>query len=327
MSDHSPHSIGPFGTVVGRRPTTLSGRAAQLLAGGPLDALTLMRDVCQVERLQPDAAERMALALLASHEEFVQLPSGHWALRADRLAAPPVIAAPPRRRETSDADGAPRAEAASSFADVHFAVVDVETTGSRAGLGDRITEIAIAHVRGGEIVEVYQQLINPERPIPAFITQLTNINWEMVKDQPTFRRVADEVSSRLAGHIFVAHNAAFDWGFVSEELALGGVQLSGPRLCTVRLARLLLPQLARRNLDSVTRYFGIDIEGRHRAGGDAEATAKVLLRLLRVAEDEGLTTWPLLSARLDSPSRRRSSTAADRRRRAFPLPASEDHSA
>ncbi len=306
-------SRGSPGVVVGRRPTTLSARAAECLSAGPLDATTLMRDVCRVDRLQPDAAERMAIALLSSHEEFVRLPSGHWTLRDQ-----PSATAPASRDIRSD-------EAPPGLSAVSFAVVDVETTGTRSGRGDRVTEIAVAQVHGGRIVDVYSQLVNPERPIPSHISALTHITWSMVKDQPPFRQIAGQVTDRLAGHVFVAHNAAFDWRFVSDELARGGVRLGGPRLCTVRLARALLPQLSRRSLDHVTRYFGIDIAGRHRAGGDAEATARVLLRLLRIAEQEGLDSWPLLEARVASPARRKVRTAADRRRRAFPHPVIEDH--
>ena len=311
----------PVGTVVGRRPTTLSARAAQRLAGGPLDALTLMRDVCQVDRLQRDAADRMALALLSSHDEFFQLPSGHWALREQPEQDKTGQSNTPGDRSLASVP----TDGPTGLSDVSFAVVDVETTGTRSAGGDRVTEIAIARVHAGAIVEVYSQLVNPERLIPAHITALTQITWAMVKDQPPFRQVAEQVTERLAGHVFVAHNAAFDWRFVSDELARSGVQLAGPRLCTVRLSRLLLPQLARRSLDHVTRYFGIDNGARHRAAGDAEATARVLLRLLRIAEDEGLTSWPLLEARLASPVSRRGRTASDRRRRAFPLPAIEDH--
>lgn len=307
----------PIGTVVGRRPTTLSARAAERLARGPLDALTLMRDVCQVDRLQHDAAERMALALLSSHEEFVQLPSGHWALRAPSVHAHVPSLGGPTNSESAGVTNA--------LSHVAFAVVDVETTGVRSARGDRVTEIAIARVHAGDIVEVYSQLVNPERLIPAHITALTQITWAMVKDQPCFRHVAEQVTGRLAGHVFTAHNAAFDWRFVSDELGRGGVRLAGPRLCTVRLARVLLPQLSRRSLDHVTQYFGITIGARHRAAGDAEATARVLLRLLRIAEEEGLTSWPLLEARLASPLTRRRRTAAERRRRAFPLPVPEDH--
>jgi DNA polymerase-3 subunit epsilon len=307
--------------VIGRRPTTLSARAAECLAGGPLDPVTLMRDVCGVDRLQRDAAERMALALLSSHDEFVQLPSGHWALRA-MPPAPRAVEATTAPVIDAEFDGS---TSAPGLRDVSFAVVDVETTGTRAGSGDRITEIAIVRVTNGEIADVYSQLVNPERPIPSHISALTQITWAMVKDAPPFRQIADQVTSRLAGHVFAAHNASFDWRFVSEELSRSGLRLGGPKLCTVRLARLLLPNLPRRSLDHVTRYFGIEIGARHRAAGDAEATALALIKMLRIAEQEGVTSWPMLEARLASPATRRSTTASDRRRRAFPLPASEDH--
>ena len=315
------------------RPTTLSSRAAQRLADGPLDPLTLMRDGCRVERLQPDAAERMAIALLSSHPEFVRLPSGHWALRpglASAVALPRGERAGVSVGAVADAGAGADADAALvpgvSLRDVAFAVTDVETTGTRATEGDRITEIAIARVQGGQIVDVYAQLVNPQRSIPPYITQLTQISWDMVKDQPTFRDVAPQVADRLAGHVFTAHNAAFDWRFVGEELYRShGQRLSGPRLCTVRMARVLLPSLARKSLDHVTRYFGIEIAARHRAEGDAVATAHALLRMLAIAEDEGVTSWPALERLLSSPAGRPRPTASDRRRRAFPLPASEDH--
>lgn len=341
----APPRGSAIGTTIGKRPTTLSARAAEALQNGPLDALTLMRDVCQISRLHQDAADRMALALLSSHDEFVQLASGHWALReeasgatashVDGAASRRSRPSPPAGRGPDDlghhADASPptaRLPEQTSLFDlglrsVDFAVVDVETTGTRAA--DRVTEIAIARVRGGEIVDVYEQLVNPQRPIPAHISALTQITWAMVKDQPPFRHISEAVSQRLAGHIFTAHNAAFDWRFVSGELARGGLRLGGPRLCTVRLARLLLPQLSRRSLDHVTRYFGIEIAARHRAGGDAEATARALLRLLHLAEDAGFTTWSSLEAHLSAPAIRRRRSAADRRRRAFPRPVTEEH--
>jgi len=305
-------SSRPFGTVVTPRPTTLSARALRCLADGPLDAVTLMRDVCQVARLQVDAAERMAQALLGHHPEFARLPSGHWALtEAGTASAPPAASA--------------ASAAVPRLADIAFSVVDVETTGTQASGGDRITEIAIVEVRGGEVGDVFSQLVNPERPIPPYITALTRISWDMVRDQPPFRQVAQGVLDRLSGTVFVAHNASFDWRFVSEELRRGvGHELSGPRLCTVRLAKALLPDLPRRSLDHLTRYFNIEIEARHRAAGDALATAQALCRMLRVAEGEGVRTWPELEALLAPRGPRARRTASDRRRRAFPLPVSED---
>lgn len=298
------------------RPTTLSARALQHLAAGPLDAVTLMRAVCQVQRLQVDAAERMAVALLGNHPEFVRLPSGHWALAEPVASAGDAVAGAAHPSATV----AP----VPSLADIRFAVVDVETTGTRPTAGDRITEIAIVHVQGGEVAEVYSQLVNPERPIPPFITALTQISWDMVRDQPCFRHIAPEVIARLTGSVFVAHNASFDWRFVSEELRRGiGHELSGPRLCTVRLAKQLLPELSRRSLDHLTRHFGIEIEARHRAAGDAVATAHALSRMLRLAEREGVRTWADLEGLL-TPARQRRRTASDRRRRAFPLPVDQD---
>lgn len=257
----------------------------------------------------------MAQALLGSHPEFLRLPSGHWA-----LAGAEPVAAGAGVSVRSEPVGSPR------LADIAFAVVDVETTGTQAAGGDRITEIAIVQVRGGEVAEVYSQLVNPERPIPPFITALTQITWDMVRDQPCFRHVAPQVMERLSGTVFVAHNAAFDWRFVSEELRRGvGHELAGPKLCTVRLAKKLLPDLPRRSLDHLTRYFNIEIEARHRAAGDAVATAHALCRMLRVAEQEGLRTWADLESLLAPASQRRRTTAKDRRRRAFPLPADEDY--
>ena len=99
-----------------------------------------------------------------------------------------------------------------------YVVVDVETTGTSPGSGDRITEIAAIVVRDGVVAERFETLVNPERPIPPMITNLTQINWEMVKDAPRFRDICDELLRVLAGHVFVAHNAEFDWRFVSAEV-------------------------------------------------------------------------------------------------------------
>lgn len=211
-------------------------------------------------------AERLAVALLGADPRVKRLPDGRWELALEARPSPPL------ERCT-------------------FAVVDVETTGMRARHGDRVTEIAIAVLGAGGVELAYEALINPGRPIPAEITALTRISDEMVRERPTFDALADEVLDALAGRIFVAHNVRFDWGFVSAELERSrSVRLSGPRLCTVELSKRLLPGLKSRNLDSVTTYFGIDVGDRHRAAGDAVATARVLERLLDAARDLGAQT-------------------------------------
>lgn len=312
MSTHRP--IWQRAVAVQSEPTTLSARALQRLQSGPLDSVSLMRDVCHVDRLTPEAAERMAVALLGTRHEFVRLANGAWALRDDpRLLSPDNAA--PRVIEESDP----------ALSSLSFAVVDVETTGTSAKTHDRITEISVVRVVEGRIADVYTRLVNPERSIPAFITSLTQISWDMVKDQSPFRDIAEDIAERLTGHVFTAHNAAFDWGFVSEELSRSaGRQLSGPRLCTVRLARVLLPELSRRSLDHVTQHFGIEVSARHRAEGDAVATAHCLIRMLRVAEEREVTTWSALASLIGPMQSSRRTTAGDRRRRAFPHPVTKD---
>jgi DNA polymerase-3 subunit epsilon len=126
----------------------------------------------------------------------------------------------------------------------------------------------------------------------------------MVREAPYFDHIADEIHSRLAGRAFVAHNVTFDWGFVSAELLRAqGDAPSVPRLCTVRMARRLVPGLRRRNLDELARHFGVQVHARHRAYGDALATARVLLRLLdeaggRGIEDLATLQWYLKRRRL-----------------------------
>ena len=180
---------------------------------------------------------------------------------------------------------------------VDFVVVDVETTGTGPRYGDRVTEVAAVHVRGGVITPAFESLINPGRSIPGHITALTGISNAMVADAPRFEDIAGKLASHLAGRVFVAHNAAFDWGFLEAEfgrIATGALTgLVPSRLCTVRLARRFLRHLPRRNLDAVCWHYGVGNNGRHRAAGDAYATAQVLVRLLQDAERAG--SWSLES--------------------------------
>jgi DNA polymerase-3 subunit epsilon len=111
----------------------------------------------------------------------------------------------------------------------------------------------------------------------------------MVQDAPYFEHVADRVAELLEGRVFVAHNARFDRGFVRAELIEArGEAPSFESLCTVQMARGLLPGLRRRNLDALAGHFGVPILGRHRAGGDALATARILIRLLDEAALQGI---------------------------------------
>jgi len=314
-------------------------RARDALAAGPLDAVSLMERVCALPSAPRAVADRLAEALFGRHSDFARDGEGRWALVAPDVddngvratsassaasyaglaGASPGEASPPMPRGRTVRE---RRQAASGaierddvpLRDISFAVVDVETTGTSPSQRDRVTEIAIVQVAGGEVQECFETLVNPDRSIPPAIVALTRITDEMVREAPRFRDVAHDVVGRLRERVFVAHNVSFDWRFVSHEVQrAAGVSLVGEQLCTVRLARHLLPQLPRRSLDAVTHYFGIDIGARHRAAGDALATAHVLVRLLRLAEDRGAVTWRELDALLH---RGRSRTT--RRRSAMP---------
>ena len=167
---------------------------------------------------------------------------------------------------------------------MEFAVVDIETTGSTPQSAG-ITEIAIVIHNGVEVTGKYVTLINPRHKIPPFIVNMTGISDEMVAGAPLFEDVAPQIYNLLNGRVFVAHNVSFDYSFVHYLLGRSGFQWSAPKLCTIRLSRRVFPGLEKYGLGSLTRDLGIKIEGRHRAWGDAAATAQVLTMAI---EKEGM---------------------------------------
>ncbi|MEO8911301.1 MAG: exonuclease domain-containing protein [Gemmatimonadaceae bacterium] len=323
--------------------TLLTSRAADYLAAGPADVVDLIGHICSLPGAPRIVAEHMAHAIFAGRRDFVQTADGRWQLsgpvatgsHAPAQATPIVEASTPGF--SYGRPGFPASEFESSrprrrsvavpsepLRSLSYVVVDVETTGGRANYGDRITEIAAVVVRDNRIVEMFETLVNPERSIPYFVSQLTNITWDMVRDAPTFDRVAPDVMRVLEGNVFVAHNAMFDWRFVGAELSRSTNQrLRGRKLCTVGMARKVLPQLPRRSLDHIARYYGVEITGRHRAGGDALATARCLIRMLDDLSDRGCDTWEDLDALLRRPSKRRKK----RRPPALPTPVTRDTTA
>lgn len=165
-----------------------------------------------------------------------------------------------------------------------YAIVDIETTGTNAGFHG-ITEVAIFIHDGERVVDSWQSLINPQSEIPPFIQQMTGITNEMVATAPLFEDVAAEIYQLLHPHIFVAHNAGFDYGFIKAHLAYCGFDFHVKKLCTVRLSRKVFPGMQSYSLGKLCNSLGIVINDRHRAAGDALATAE-LFRLI-VAHDAG----------------------------------------
>lgn len=161
-----------------------------------------------------------------------------------------------------------------------FAIIDIETTGGTP-LEDKVIEIAIVLHDGEKILDSYSTLVNPERPIPWQITQLTGIDSRMVKDAPRFYEVAKKIVEFTADAIFVAHNVRFDYNFLRSEFHRLGYKYHRKQLCTVRLSRKLLPGQASYSLGRLCKGLGIEVNGRHRALGDAMATAQLLDMMLR----------------------------------------------
>ena len=167
-----------------------------------------------------------------------------------------------------------------------FVVVDVETTGLSPRDGG-ITEIAMIKVRNGLLWDEYSTLVNPLIPIPFDITSLTGIDDEMVADAPTAEEVAPVIAEFLGDGVFTAHNAPFDLGFVNSTLSKGRIdRIQNPVLCTCKLARRLLPNLFSKSLGPVAKQLGIKNSHRHRASGDAYATAQVLIQFLNRLETD-----------------------------------------
>ncbi|WP_346859265.1 exonuclease domain-containing protein [uncultured Draconibacterium sp.] len=161
-----------------------------------------------------------------------------------------------------------------------FAIIDIETTGHSAKFG-KITEIALYQHNGQEVTHSFSTLINPEMDIPYFITELTGIDNEMVKNAPKFYEVAKTIVELTQGRTFVAHNVSFDYNFIKEEFNKLGYNYMQKTMCTVKLSRRLLPGHGSYSLGKLCSDLNIEINGRHRAAGDALATVKLFEILLQ----------------------------------------------
>lgn len=155
-----------------------------------------------------------------------------------------------------------------------YAIIDIETTGNSYKSG-KITELAIFIHDGFEIIDSFSSLINPECYIPGFITNLTGIDNEMVKNAPKFYEIARKIVEITQDKVFVAHNVSFDYRFIQEEFKRLGYDYQRKTMCTVRMGRKFIPGYKSYSLGKLCNELGISIIGRHRAAGDALATVKL----------------------------------------------------
>lgn len=252
----------------------LRDRAARILGAGPLPAEELALRLFELRQVPVSLADRLVSEVLKGDPEFRRDDGGPWRYFPAGAWAPGV-----------------------RLHDLTYCVVDVETTGGTPWHGHRLMEVGVVKLSGARVVERFCALINPERRIPPFVRQLTGITETMLAQAPRFAEIAGALQQFLAGSVFVAHNAAFDWKFLEAEGERAcGLRMEGTRLCTLRLARRLYPELVRGSLDALAEHFAVPLETRHRAGDDAAATALLFVRFLERLAEQGVTDWASLQA-------------------------------
>lgn len=160
-----------------------------------------------------------------------------------------------------------------------FVVFDIETTGL-SPKNDAITEIGAVKILDGKVVDTFSQLINPDRPIPENIIELTGITNEMVIGKPKIDQVIDSFMEFIGDSVLVAHNAVFDTGFIRESLNTKNIILKNPILDTLELARVVFPNLKSHRLNVLAKNLGVKLLNHHRAVDDAKATCDILLKIL-----------------------------------------------
>ena len=175
------------------------------------------------------------------------------------------------------------------ISDIDFVVFDMETTGAKAP-PCRVTEIGASRVRNGRVADEFHSLVDPEMPIPAFITLLTGISDQTVAGAPRFADVVDRFLEFVGDAVLVAHNAQFDMRFLNHEISLvyGEYRMGNPCLCTVQLSRKLLPEVSNHKLKTLADHYNVALLNHHRAGDDARATAEIFINLLDMLAVSGV---------------------------------------
>ncbi len=168
-----------------------------------------------------------------------------------------------------------------------YTIIDVETTGNGI-YGNKITEIAIYKIQGDQVIDAFESLVNPQCPIPNFITGLTGIDDNMVHGAPTFAEIATSILEITKDAIFVAHSVNFDYHVIKNEFRLLGMDYVRKKLCTLRLSRKLFPGLVSYSLGKLCTALKIPLTNRHRAGGDAKATVLLFQKILDAKGSEQL---------------------------------------
>lgn len=168
-----------------------------------------------------------------------------------------------------------------------YAVLDIESTGGKFN-EEGITEIAIHRFNGHEVTDQFISLVNPEKEIQPYVVNLTGISNKMLKTAPKFHEVAKRIVEITQDAVIVAHNAQFDYRILRTEFRRLGYDFERKTLCTVDLAKKLLPEAESHSLGKLVRSLGIPVSNRHRANGDALATLQLFKILLSKDSDKSI---------------------------------------
>ena len=167
-----------------------------------------------------------------------------------------------------------------------FVVFDLETTGF-SNKNDKITEIGAVKVKNFEIVDRFNELINPEKDISYKVQELTGITNDLIKDKPTIEEILPRFMEFVGDSVLVAHNAEFDIGFINQKCKEMNIEFKNKSVDTLMLARILLPHLKRFKLNNLTKELGVPLHNHHRAVDDAAATAQIFIKFLEMLEKKG----------------------------------------
>lgn len=173
--------------------------------------------------------------------------------------------------------------------DTTYCVLDLETTGFSFRT-EKITEVGIMKVKNGEVIDEFSCFVNPEKPIPPRVVEVTNITDDMVKDAETIDKVMPKILEFVGDSVLVAHNADFDIGFLKYNAKNLGLSLENTYLDTLRLAKDLFPDYKKYKLGKIAENLGIKVEVAHRALDDVDTTVKVLNVMLKMLKDKGIET-------------------------------------
>jgi len=231
--------------------------------GGSATAVRIVDYVMNIRKPEPTIATRIVQDLI-DRDPRLRLVDDKVELVADSFES----------RRISDSD---------------FVVFDLETTGAKAP-PCRVTEIGASRVRNGRVVDEFHSLVDPEVPIPTFITMLTGISDQMVAGAPRFADVIERFLEFVGDSVLVAHNSQFDMRFLNNEISLvyGEYRMGNPCLCTVQLSRKLLPDIANHKLKTLAEHYSVPLLNHHRAGDDARATAEIFINLLEMLAMSGV---------------------------------------